>query len=75
LTTGTFSSTNESGEVVCQTLPTVDPPTYLALYQQLADAMAGRASVPVTAESARDVIQVIELALKSAEMEKTLYLY
>ncbi|MFL5359313.1 oxidoreductase [Archangium sp.] len=43
------------------------PGAYECFYRQLAEAIAGEGPVPVTAESAGQVIQVIEAALRSAE--------
>jgi scyllo-inositol 2-dehydrogenase (NADP+) len=43
------------------------PGAYACFYRQLAEAIAGEGPVPVTAESAGRVIQVIEAALRSAE--------
>ncbi len=47
-------------------VPTV-PGCYEHFYRQLAAALAGEGPVPVTAESAGQVIQVLEAALRSAE--------
>ncbi len=46
-------------------MPTV-PGCYEQFYRQLAAAMAGEGPVPVTAESAGQVIRVLEAALRSA---------
>ncbi len=46
-------------------VPTV-PGAYEQFYRQLATAMAGEGPVPVTAESAGQVIQVLEGALRNA---------
>jgi scyllo-inositol 2-dehydrogenase (NADP+) len=50
-------------------VPTV-PGAYEAFYRQLATAMAGEGPVPVTAESAGQVIQVLEAALRHAAAGK-----
>lgn len=55
-----------------QIVPTVKPPTYLAFYNQLAAALAKRGDLPVTPESAREVVRVIELAIESARQKRTL---
>jgi scyllo-inositol 2-dehydrogenase (NADP+) len=47
-------------------VPTV-PGRYEEFYRQLAAAIAGQGPVPVTAESAAQVIRVIEAAVHSAE--------
>jgi scyllo-inositol 2-dehydrogenase (NADP+) len=47
-------------------IPTL-PGRYERFYRQLAEAIAGEGPVPVTAESAAQVIRVIEAALRSAE--------
>lgn len=53
-------------------LPTVKPATYLEYYHILSRALAGEGDVPVKAEDARDLIQLIELARESSRLGKTL---
>jgi scyllo-inositol 2-dehydrogenase (NADP+) len=45
---------------------------YRTFYDEMAAAVAGEAPVPVSAESARDVVAVIELAQRSANERRTL---
>jgi scyllo-inositol 2-dehydrogenase (NADP+) len=54
-------------------VPTV-PGCYEQFYRQLGAAMAGEGPVPVTAESAAQVIQVLEAALRSAAEERVISL-
>jgi scyllo-inositol 2-dehydrogenase (NADP+) len=51
-------------------VPTV-PGCYEQFYRQLAAAMAGEGPVPVTAESAGQVIRVLEAAHRSAAEGRT----
>lgn len=52
--------------------PTDTPPTYAAFYQTLADALAGKGKPAASAEEARDVIRIIELARESSKVGKVL---
>lgn len=45
---------------------------YQAFYQNIVDAIAGRAELEVKPEEARDTIRIIELALRSSEQKRTL---
>ncbi|MBW4483739.1 MAG: oxidoreductase [Tildeniella torsiva UHER 1998/13D] len=45
---------------------------YQAYYQNIADAIAGRAELEVKPEEARDTIRIIELAMQSNEQKRTL---
>jgi hypothetical protein len=45
---------------------------YQAFYQNIVEAMAGRAGLEVRPEEARDTIRIIELALQSNEQKCTL---
>ncbi|KPI41874.1 putative oxido [Cyphellophora attinorum] len=51
--------------------PTVEAPTYVAYYRQFAEALAGKAPVPVSAEEARDVLRIIEAAIQSSHEERS----
>jgi predicted dehydrogenase len=62
----------KGNEIIEQAHPNMTPPTYGAFYENLADALAGRASVPVDAEDGLNIIYLIELAKKSAEVGQTL---
>lgn len=46
--------------------------SYQTYYQNVADAIAGRAELAVTPEAARDTIRIIELAIRSNEQKCTL---
>jgi len=48
------------------------PGTYVAFYAGMAAAIAGEAPVPVSAEQARNVIAIIELAQRSAVERRTI---
>lgn len=69
---GVLITEDEEGRPHVQTVPTASPPTYLAFYNQLAAALAKKGDLPVTPESAREVVQVIELAIESARQKRTL---
>lgn len=45
---------------------------YQAYYENIADAIAGRAELAVRPEEARDTIRIIELAMQSNEQKRTL---
>jgi scyllo-inositol 2-dehydrogenase (NADP+) len=55
-------------EGVVETLPGC----YQAFYQNVADAIRGRAELAVKPEEARDTIRIIELAMQSSEEKRTL---
>ncbi|KIX03487.1 uncharacterized protein Z518_07040 [Rhinocladiella mackenziei CBS 650.93] len=71
---GTLTTAPVNGNIISQPLPTLAGPTYESLYKTLVEALHGNGDVPVSPESARDVIHVIELAIQSAAQEKTLSL-
>jgi scyllo-inositol 2-dehydrogenase (NADP+) len=66
---GTFVDAAETRE----TIPTI-PGNYAAYYAGIATAIARGGPVPVTAESARDVIAIIEIARRSAAERRTISL-
>jgi predicted dehydrogenase len=51
--------------------PSVQPTTYLEYYKIMAKALKGEGEVPVKPEDARDVLRIIELAIKSSEEGRT----
>ena len=67
-------TTVESGQPTRQTCLNIEPVTYRAFYSQFAKALAGLDEVPVTPETSRDVIRLIELARLSSKEERTLYI-
>jgi predicted dehydrogenase len=54
--------------------PTIKSPFYTGFYQGVADCLGGNAHNPVTPEDARDVLKIIEAAIKSSSEEKTVRL-
>ncbi|RAL13073.1 NAD binding Rossmann fold oxidoreductase [Aspergillus homomorphus CBS 101889] len=52
--------------------PTDKPPTYVAFYQTLADALAGACRPAASGEEARNTIRIIELARESSTLGRTL---
>jgi scyllo-inositol 2-dehydrogenase (NADP+) len=50
------------------------PGRYEHFYRQLAAALAGERAVPVTAESATQVIRVLEAALRSSAEQRSIAL-
>ena len=69
---GTLTSM-QSGQPTTQTWPNLEPITYLAFYKQFANALNGQGEVPVTPETPKDVIRLIELARLSSKEGRTLY--
>jgi predicted dehydrogenase len=57
---------DDTGTITSAPFPTLFPPTYKTFWKQLTEALDGRGAIPVTPESATEVIKVIELAMKSA---------
>lgn len=55
-----------------QVYPTLPPVTYAEYYRILAQALRGQGEVPVTAEDARDVLHIIELAKQSSREGRTI---
>lgn len=68
-----MSTVDQDGNIESAPYPTLAPPTYLALYQEFADALDGSAVVPVKPESAADVIRIIELVKESSALERTVH--
>jgi len=69
---GTLSVLCDNDTVKTNVLPQPQPLTYGALFDAVADGLEGKASNFVTAESARDVVRVLELAEESAKTGRTL---
>ena len=65
-------TTMQSGQPTTQPCPNVEPVTYRAFYSQFAKALAGQGEVPVTPETPKDVIRLIELARLSSKEGRTL---
>lgn len=61
----------EKATPVRKTYPTVTPATYVEYYRVFAKALRGEGPVPVSAEDARDVLQILEQALQSSKEERT----
>lgn len=57
-----------------QVYPTIEAPTYVGYYRDFAQALEGKRGVPVTAEDARDVLKIIEAAIKSSKEERSIAL-
>lgn len=65
----------EDGKLNRKVWSTVSPPpTYVEYYRVLGKALAGEGEVPVSAEEARDVLQIIEAALQSSSDGKSITL-
>lgn len=54
--------------------PTLKPATYVQFYSIFARALKGQGEVPVKAEEARDVLQIIEAVKLSSKEERTVSL-
>lgn len=65
-------TTYENGLPVSTPMPNQVPPTYAEFYHLLAQALDGQGPLPVTAEEARNVIRLVELAKQSSEAVATL---
>lgn len=52
--------------------PTAKAPTYVGYYSDFAEAMEGKRDVPVSAEDAKDVLRIIEAAVKSSKEERSI---
>ncbi|KAI9788117.1 MAG: hypothetical protein M1835_002458 [Candelina submexicana] len=65
-------STSQNGHITQEVYPTVNPPTYVEYYRQLAKALSGEGDVPVKGEDASAVIRLIELARESSKLGRTL---
>jgi predicted dehydrogenase len=62
------TTVGEGGRLERKVWETVSPPpTYLEYYRVFGEALAGKREVPVKAEEARDVLQIIEAALLSSK--------
>ena len=70
---GILTST-QSGQLTTQACPNVEPVTYSAFYSQFVKALDGQGELPVTPETSRDVIRLIELARLSSKEQRTLYI-
>jgi predicted dehydrogenase len=57
-----------------QIYPTIDPPTYVGFYRDMAAALEGKRAVPVAAEEARDVLRIVEAAIQSSKEDRTIVL-
>lgn len=68
---GTLTSAAADNKITPEKCATVKPKTYAEFYALLAQALAGKADVPVKAEEARDVIRIIEKCKESASTERT----
>ncbi|WP_110668606.1 oxidoreductase [Salinicola halophilus] len=62
----TIGQVREGGQPELHEIPTL-PGDYLAFYTGVRDAILGRGPLPVTAESALDVMRLLEAGVKSAE--------
>ncbi|EME86229.1 uncharacterized protein MYCFIDRAFT_72273 [Pseudocercospora fijiensis CIRAD86] len=62
---------NEKATPVVKKYPTIKPATYVEYYRIFAKAIRGDGEVPVKAEEARDVLQIIELAMLSSKEGRT----
>lgn len=62
----------KDGKFTSTLYPTVDPPTWTAYYREFAQALNGVGDVPVTADDARAVIRLVELAKASSALGKTM---
>ncbi|KZF19103.1 NAD binding Rossmann fold oxidoreductase [Xylona heveae TC161] len=62
----------KDGKIVSEAYPTIDPPTYVEFYRQLAQALSGQGDVPVKPEQSRNIIKLIELAKESSREGQTL---
>ncbi|KAK9311004.1 NAD binding Rossmann fold oxidoreductase [Lipomyces starkeyi] len=62
------------GRLVKRSFRTCKPPTYVEFYNLLAKSILGQGDVPVKAEDARNVIRIIELAIKSCNEGRKLSL-
>lgn len=65
-------TTREDGKLQKVPLPNVTPATYTKFYDLLAAVIQGKGMVPVTAETARDAIKLVELSIKSSAEGRTL---
>lgn len=64
----------EKATPVVQKYPTLPPATYVEYYRVFAKAIRGEGEVPVKAEEARDVLQIIEMAKQSSREGRTIEL-
>lgn len=70
---GTLTTVSTTGAAKRATCPTVSPPpTYIEFYRLLAQALRRGGPVPVPASDARDVLEVIELAVRSSSEGRTI---
>ncbi|KAJ5633715.1 hypothetical protein N7528_001557 [Penicillium herquei] len=66
-TTGVLSAKQSDGSVIEKVIIPVQHPTWAEYYRKLASAMDGQGPVPVSGSEARDIIQIIELAVLSSQ--------
>lgn len=69
---GTLTLQKDGGQAVAQSCPNVEPVTYKAFYEGLAQSLNGQAGPPVDPQGAADVIRLIELAKLSSTEGRTL---
>jgi predicted dehydrogenase len=64
----TVTTLGEGGKLDRKVWETVSPPpTYVEYYRVFGEALQGKGEVPVKAEEARDVLEIIEAALLSSK--------
>jgi predicted dehydrogenase len=64
----TVTTLGEGGKLDRKVWATVSPPpTYVEYYRVFGEALEGKGEVPVKAEEARDVLEIIEAALLSSK--------
>jgi hypothetical protein len=62
-----------NGQPSKEECPNITPLTYTTFYSEFAKALSGEGQVPVRPEEARNVIALIELARRSSQEGRTLY--
>lgn len=65
-------TTLEGGKPKSKTYPTINPPTYVAFYEDVAGYLKGERDNPVSPADARDVLKIIEAAIQSSKERKTI---
>jgi predicted dehydrogenase len=71
----TVTTLGEGGKLDRKVWDTVSPPpTYVEYYRLFGKAIAGEGEVPVKAEEARDVLEIVEAVLQSSKEGKTITL-
>lgn len=71
IATGVLATKESGGSAIEKSIATVEPPTWAEYYRKLARALSGREPVPVSGSEARDIIQIIELAIISSQLKET----